>query len=245
MPGWRQQIKDYFSFSKTERRGIVVLLGFIILLVAIYVLIPYMVSYEKIDFSEFQKEVTEFENALNTTSDSLRETTQFGRTDQKVNHLTPFMFDPNGLPFEQWKQMGFSDRQIKIIKNYESKGGRFRKKEDLAKIYGISAEEYSIMEPFIQIDATQFKKENNAISELKLNPFTFDPNTITEAELKKMGLREHLIQTLVNYRNKGGRFTRADDLSKIYGIKPDEFALLEPWVQINIDSLSVSQKSRC
>ncbi len=234
MPDWKKQIRNYFSFSHTERRGIVILLGIFLMLVLANILLPYVVTHEKSDFSAFKNEIAEFEKNLKL-NDSIKNT-RATESSRDANNLTPFEFDPNDLPAEKWKEMGLSERQIKIIKNYESKGGRFRKKEDLAKIYGISEAEYHKLEPFITIDKTQFKKKEQINTAPQLNPFIFDPNLITEADLLKMGLRESLIHTIMNYRDKGGHFNKAEDLSKIYGMKPEELAVLEPWVQIAVDS---------
>jgi len=62
--------------------------------------------------------------------------------------------------------------------------------------------------------------------------FYFDPNTIDAAGWKKLGLRDKTIQTILHYREKGGRFRKADDLQRVYGLFPDEYAKLEPWIQI-------------
>lgn len=62
--------------------------------------------------------------------------------------------------------------------------------------------------------------------------FYFDPNTIDAAGWKKLGLRDKTIQTILHYREKGGRFRKAEDLQRVYGLFPDEYAKLEPWIQI-------------
>jgi competence protein ComEA len=62
--------------------------------------------------------------------------------------------------------------------------------------------------------------------------FEFDPNTIDEAGWKRLGLRDKTIGTIVNFRNKGGKFRTADDIEKIWGLFPDEAARLKPYVRI-------------
>ncbi|MFV0607376.1 MAG: helix-hairpin-helix domain-containing protein [Niabella sp.] len=64
--------------------------------------------------------------------------------------------------------------------------------------------------------------------------FKFDPNTASPEALKALGLRDKTIQILCNYRNKGGRFKIADDLKKIYGLRPDEFERLRPYIAISL-----------
>lgn len=62
--------------------------------------------------------------------------------------------------------------------------------------------------------------------------FYFNPNTATAQEFERLGLRAKTIQTIINYRSKGGRFYKADDLERIYGLRHEEFERLFPYVQI-------------
>ncbi len=62
--------------------------------------------------------------------------------------------------------------------------------------------------------------------------FYFNPNTASAEDFHRLGLREKTIQTIINYRNKGGRFYKADDLERIYGLRHEEFERLFPFVQI-------------
>jgi competence ComEA-like helix-hairpin-helix protein len=62
--------------------------------------------------------------------------------------------------------------------------------------------------------------------------FVFDPNTASQSELQQLGLRDKTIQTLLNYRNKGGRFYKPEDVSRIYGLSPAEYERLLPYIKI-------------
>lgn len=68
--------------------------------------------------------------------------------------------------------------------------------------------------------------------------FYFDPNTISEDDWKKLGLRDKTIHTIQNYLNKGGYFKKPEDLQKIYGLHPDEYQRLAPYIQIETKSKS-------
>ncbi len=69
--------------------------------------------------------------------------------------------------------------------------------------------------------------------------FSFDPNTIVEAGWKKLGLRDKTIATILNFRNKGGKFYKAEDIGKIWGLHQDEYERLLPYV--NITSIEKKQ----
>jgi competence protein ComEA len=65
-----------------------------------------------------------------------------------------------------------------------------------------------------------------------LTPFPFDPNTLDEAGFLKLGLRAKLVSTILNYRSKGGKFYHDESLKRIYGLHPDEFTQLQPFIRI-------------
>lgn len=48
--------------------------------------------------------------------------------------------------------------------------------------------------------------------------FQFDPNTLTAEGWQRLGLNNRTINTLINYRNKGGKFYKTEDLKKIWGM---------------------------
>ncbi len=62
--------------------------------------------------------------------------------------------------------------------------------------------------------------------------FYFDPNTATIADWQKLGVRDKTIATIQKYISKGGRFYKPEDISKIWGLHPDEVQRLLPYVKI-------------
>ena len=65
-----------------------------------------------------------------------------------------FPFNPNTVSLDSLTLLGFSVKQAQTILRYREKGGRFRRKEDFAKIYTVSPEMYERLAPFITIPAT-------------------------------------------------------------------------------------------
>ena len=62
--------------------------------------------------------------------------------------------------------------------------------------------------------------------------FYFDPNTVSAEGWARLGLREKTIQTIQHYLAKGGHFRSPEDLAKVYGLHPDEYERLAPYVRI-------------
>lgn len=228
-------IKDLFSFSKTERRGIIVLLFIILIQIIVLNSIEYFKNEKPIDFSEFEKEIDEFSKVSNVKDNQKLNSKAKNNNIQETFEL--FKFNPNSISDSDWKRLGFTDKQISVIKKYLSKGGRFYKKEDLAKIYVVSEEQFKRVENYIDIPSTSESQKGKAeeVLDLVLNPeyFEFDPNTISLKEWQKLGLSKKQGDVILNYISKGGRFYKKEDLKKIYSITEEQFKNLEPYIRID------------
>ncbi|MCZ4222013.1 ComEA family DNA-binding protein [Pedobacter rhodius] len=62
--------------------------------------------------------------------------------------------------------------------------------------------------------------------------FKFDPNTIDAEGWQTLGLSLKQAQSILNYRNKGGKFYKVEDLQKMYTIAPEMYKKLLPYVEI-------------
>ena len=83
--------------------------------------------------------------------------------------------------------------------------------------------------------AYQYDKRKSNYNEneiIKGELFYFDPNTIIVSEWKRLGLKDKTIKTIENYRSKGGRFYKPEDLKRIYGLHNDEYERLKPYIKI-------------
>lgn len=63
--------------------------------------------------------------------------------------------------------------------------------------------------------------------------FPFDPNTVTIAELMRLGLSSRQTAVIENYRNKGGTFRDAAGFSKMYVIDSTTFLRLKNYIRID------------
>ena len=74
----------------------------------------------------------------------------------------------------------------------------------------------------------------------RLNLFYFDPNNLSEAGWKKLGIRDKTIATIQNYLSKGGKFKQAEDIKKIWGLHEDEVSQMLPYIRIEQTTVSAS-----
>lgn len=221
-------IREYFSFSTTERNGIIVLL--IILLVVI--ISPYFIKLlhneDFIDYTKIEKEIKSFQ----IQEKVLKQDHTYNENYKSLNNINPFQFNPNEISKKKLVKLGLNKQVIKNIINYRKKGGVFSIKEDLKKIYGIDEEIYTILKPYIIIEGDT--------SEIIINPF--DPNTLTSEEWKQIGIKDKIVEIIQNYLNAGGRFYKKEDLKKIYGINQKLYKKLEPYIKIDTIAFTLKQK---
>lgn len=62
--------------------------------------------------------------------------------------------------------------------------------------------------------------------------FPFDPNTADSSSLCRLGIKPYVASNILKYRAKGGVFRTTSDVGKVYGINPDKFKELEPYIKI-------------
>jgi competence protein ComEA len=74
--------------------------------------------------------------------------------------------------------------------------------------------------------------ERSQVSSLHSELFYFDPNNLNLTEWRRLGLPDRLIQTILRYIEKGGRFHKAEDLKKLYGLQNSDYQRLLPFVRI-------------
>ena len=221
MSGW----KDYFHFQKIERQGLFVLIALIgIIIVAINVLNTFDNS-PKTDFSEFKEKIQAFETSLEEKKHSEKIKT----VESKVEEEEVFFdFNPNNLPISDWMRMGLSEKQAAAIKNYEEKGGIFRDKLDVKKMYTISPEIYSKIENHILLpdvankEASASKFENYKKKEFKKYnniPLVIDINTADTSEFMKIrGIGPAFSSRIIKYRNSLGGFHSKEQILEVWGI---------------------------
>ncbi|MBL4652981.1 MAG: helix-hairpin-helix domain-containing protein [Flavobacteriales bacterium] len=216
--------KDYFTFDKRQRNGVVILLLLIVFTVVSRLSLPYLYQKNSIDSSDFEERIQEFEASAEN-----KEPYKSKYTKQEI---TFFDFNPNNLSKEKWILLGLKEWQVKVIHNYESKGGSFRTKADVKKIYGIKEELYNLLEPYIKVPESESKKGKKEYKN-ELTLFQFNPNNLPEEKWKMLGLKDWQIKIIYNYESKGGQFRTKEDVGKIYGIKPELYEKWKPYIIIN------------
>ena len=223
--------REYFSFTRKERMGIAVLLLLLGISVAvprflIQPSVPDRISKEIVMAKEAQlKEIMEDSSVVDRKEVSTLNTPR---------QITFFEFDPNTLNADGWKKLGLPDRTIKTIQNYVGKGGRFRKPEDLQKIWGFSKKDYERLAPYIRIAVTENSKPVYTRQEyvrekpVKAPPAVLEINTAdTTAWIALPGIGSRLASRIVHFREKLGGFYSVEQVGETYGLPDSTFQLIK------------------
>lgn len=143
--GW----KEYFVFSRKERNGAIVLAVVIVALM----ISPYFIPDRPLSATEKQllaEKATLPERSPVVFTGTLGNSTNRVRYDKPETPL--FYFDPNTLSIDGWVKLGISGRTAQTIGKYRSKGGKFKKPEDLAKIYGLRQSDLNRLLSYVRIE---------------------------------------------------------------------------------------------
>jgi DNA uptake protein ComE-like DNA-binding protein len=232
-------LKNYFNFNKGERNGIIVVIAIIIAVLAYPYLVKVSFKDNSEEFLQFAREIKQFEASLKNAADSadMARRLDFQQMDRSVaeNKITPFIFNPNMLPSEQWSKMGLKDWQIKVIKKYEAKGGKFYKKEDFKRMFCISPSEYEILEPYISIpeQKNEYSDRKPEIKEIKKKVLV-DLNTADSVTLLTLyGIGPSFARRILKYRNLLGGFYSKNQLLEVYGFDQEKFDKIEAKCEVS------------
>jgi DNA uptake protein ComE-like DNA-binding protein len=62
------------------------------------------------------------------------------------------VFDPNTTGFDDLVSLGLTERQARTLINYRTSGARFRRPEDIMRVYGIDSATAAVLIPYIRIE---------------------------------------------------------------------------------------------
>ena len=233
-----RRFNEYFSFTRKERNGIIVLLFFCIFLLIIRWLVLRRSEKEiSLNDIEFLAEIEKFEQSLNVKEIVAKEV--YNKTAKSPSWIVPdtcFVFDPNTITNKELKKLGFSEKQISTLNNYRNKGGKFVENIDLLKIYGITNDQYNNLEPYIKINKSGGKSREPKIEpDILKTSIIVELNTGSESDLTLLsGIGELFAKRICKYRDRLGGYYSKDQILEVYGMDSTRYNLFSS--QIIVDT---------
>lgn len=264
----KRAANHYFNFTRKERNGTVFMLFIILLLISVPFVYPLVFKERIVVADNFQKELSSlkikekdsFKNYSQKNFDEKDDRHYYKPSEKKYSAYNEqgelFKFDPNTISEDEWKKLGVKEKTIATIKNYLSKGGKFRQPEDIEKIWGLREDQVSRLLPYVDIkekisETQPIKKEYvPAVFERKRSLVTVDINiSDTTAWIALPGIGAKLSNRIVNFRDKLGGFYSIDQVAETFGLPDSVFQKIKPGLiltnknlkQININKATLDE----
>ncbi|HQB77001.1 MAG TPA: helix-hairpin-helix domain-containing protein [Tenuifilaceae bacterium] len=233
-----KNMTSYFTFTKGERLGIIILLFIILLLLILPTIYGKYIHKEVTLDSRVQSLADSFFLSLKDVD--LASTAKQARVEReevaaaKVAEVFPF--DPNTATLGDFVRLGFSDKQAKVILRYRSKGGFFATPKDFSKMYVVDSAAYQRLEPYIaikdRVKTTHLDSSATLVATEVFIPVSI--NSADTAELTRVnGIGRTFAKRIVAYRNLLGGFYSPTQLTEVYGISMDMVEKMAPQLQID------------
>lgn len=213
MSNLKRWVRDVFGFSGTETNAFILLLPLMAMIIFAQPTYHRFFSKPKGDINNSEAKldsmISQWKESESITPDSVSS----GARTQKI-----FSFDPNSATEAELNSLGFSPALSKRIIHYRSKGGTFKIKSHLLKIYGMDTALYRQLFHVItlpeKIQTDKSPQVNAALEKIIFNLNEADTTTLEKIN----GIGPVLARRIVKYRNILGGFIKPEQLGEIYGL---------------------------
>ena len=172
-----------------------------------------------------------------------------------------FPFDPNTADSTQLLRLGLQPWQVRSLYKYRAHGGVFRRKEDFARLYGLTVKDYRRLEPYIRISrdylpaATLVKPQERYERDTLHYPVKMKAderivlNTADTAQLRRVpGIGTYYAKEIISHGRWLGGYVSVDQLDEIDGFPQEakQYFVIEDAHprRLNINRLSLAELRR-
>lgn len=247
-------LKDFFYIRKSDRKAI------------LFVLCIMIVAFGVIMFTDSRMDSTPQYAADTLQQQRFYNDNGYERGRQYYNAegtvAERFPFDPNTADSTQLLRLGLRPWQVRNIYKYRARGGVYRKKEDFARLYGLSVKEYRELEPYIRISSDYVTPASSLVGEeepherdtlkypIKVEvPSSIELNTCDTMQLRKVpGIGEAFARRILSYGQRLGGYVSPEQLREIEDFPESAipyFVVKKPQTRkINLNKLTLNQLQR-
>ncbi len=219
----KKQRKIYFLLTAEQWLGVALL---VILVVGTLMAVKHFQPKKEEDSTWVNDSTMTHFTAHQAQQDSIRKTEWKKRYPRDTIEIRMQAFDPNTADSSTLVHLGFQPWQAKNLLKYRAKGGKYRKPDDLKRLYGMTDSMYQALTPYIHIareevdslvdsvrmdSLPQWQKENkDTIINLR---------TADTTELKMLyGIGSYRARQIVRYREQLGGFVRVEQVLEAKGM---------------------------
>jgi competence protein ComEA len=251
--------KNFLTFTKKEKRGVLILLATIIaLFVSAKYIYPLILRDETINNKTIfaavdslkakQKDSTKNYYTRNDYGDNVDYHTYQKKAYNNSFTGTMFYFDPNTLSADGWKKLGVKDKTIASMQKYIAKGGRFREPDDLRKVWGLRNDEKDRLVPYVRIVGMEEKTYTNYSSNYQ--PYekkVYEKKAIAVVDINAgdsaafdglPGIGAGFSRRIIKFRDKLGGFYKVEQVAETFGLPDSVFQKIKPYLKIEAENIT-------
>lgn len=226
-------MKNTPLFSKGQRIAIVLLLFLIVAIWLADSLIAHFAPLPETHHKEaliFQAELDSFSaqiQPINRTNYQQKATSTYVDWDAYPTQYQLHPFDPNKADSATLAGLGLSARVVRNILRYREKGGYFNHADKLSEIYGMQAEKFAELKPYIVIKPrpTSPKVLTEKTSNKKDTVLELNSADTTELQYIK-GIGSYYAKQIVRYRQQLGGYYKVEQLREIMELEDSAYTAM-------------------
>ncbi len=116
------------------------------------------------------------------------------------------------------------------------------------RLFTDSLKEIKRVNPYYQTKRKEYRKEylsqsNKSFEKETVNIelFPFNPNELDSVGFIRLGLKPFMASNILKYRAKGGKYKTTEQFGKLYGLSPEKFEELKPYIIIPVEEKTIKE----
>ena len=242
----KKQRKIYFLLTAEQWLGVVLLAA---LVIGTLIAVKHFQPEKKVEVSWTNDSTQAAFANHQAKEDSIRKSQWKKKYPREAIEIRMQDFDPNTVDSSTLVHLGLKPWQAKNMIKYRAAGGKYRKAEDLKKLYGMTDSMYQALAPYIHIareekDSLRVDSVYTHTDSLPKWPEKKDTilnlRTADTTELKMIrGIGSYRAKQIVRYREQLGGFVSVEQLLEVKGMEDlASDSILQHFV---LDSVMVQQ----
>jgi DNA uptake protein ComE-like DNA-binding protein len=247
----KQFIRDYFTFDRRHRNGVFVVLFILILLLLYLSFADLFFTEEKMDFSQFEKEVAAFEAAVKNANDSAaaaRKNCFLGNTllsdsnDGDENEKRTQKFQRHERKYARTKNYSGKNEKLMVeinsadtalLKELKGIGSMFAKRiVKFRNALGGFVKKEQLLEVYgldkekYEIIAPQIEIDSSLVKKININ------SASVETLAKHPYINKRVAAKIYWHRTQHGNYSNLQDILKLNLVDEETFSKLEPYLKV-------------
>jgi competence protein ComEA len=217
-----EPLKNWFGFTRRERRS-----SFLLLLIIIFIIaVRYTVPVSNIEIEDITGELL------------IESSTLIYEAEEYIPERKLFSFDPNLSSYDTLLLLGLTEREARTLISYRNKGGQFRKAGDLNRIYGIDESKAAKLIPYVVV--TPVREKTVPADSILQSRYRIEINSCDSASLVRLpGIGPVLSVRIIKYRNLLGGFANIEQIKEVYGLPEETYELIKS--SLFVDTLTIKK----